>query len=108
MEPVSGVLYSLYRGSPGYGDWVVASLAAAWPGIVGERLAGRCRPVRFRQAELVVEVQDRVWAEALRGVQPRLLEKLRGFTAGAVGDMSVVVAAGEGSRTGCVPGDAAS
>ncbi len=108
MEPVSGVLFSLYRESPQYGDWVVASLGAAWPGIVGERLAGRCRPVRFRQPELVIEARDRVWAEALRGMKPRLLEKLRGATAGAVDDISVVVAAGEGGRTGGAPGDAAS
>jgi hypothetical protein len=104
MEPLSGVLFSLYRGSPQYGDWVVAGLAAAWPGIVGERLAAECRPIRFRQAELVIAARDRGWAEALRGMKPRLLEKLRAATAGAVADLSVVAGeAGGGGRDPVTP-----
>ena len=90
MEPLFGLLFSLHRGTPQYGDWVVACLQGAWPKLLGERLAAACRPARFNGSKLVVEILDGAWADALKSVEPELLEKLRTATAGEVKAIAVV------------------
>jgi len=92
MESLFGVLFSLHRGTSIHGDWVVACLKGAWPRLVGERLALVCRPRSFRGSELVVEILDDSWDEALRSIKEGLQGKLHSATAGEV--KSVLLARG--------------
>ena len=94
MKPLSGVLYSLYRGQPNHGPWVVGCLEGGWARILGERLAAVCRPVWFRDSDLLIEITDGGWERAVRGVKAELLEKIRAATAGEV----------RGIRFGAPPG----
>jgi predicted nucleic acid-binding Zn ribbon protein len=79
MEAISSVLYSLFRNKPGHSEWIVACLEGAWRGIVGENLARVCRPCRFKDSMLVIEV-DVEWEKALRGCEAVLLARLRSAT----------------------------
>ena len=89
MEPLFGVMLSLYREMPDKGGWVVACLEGAWTKLLGDRLASICRPVAFHNAELVIEICDRDWEDAVKNVQPALLEKLRAATAGEVASLCI-------------------
>jgi hypothetical protein len=89
LEQLFGVMMSLYRGTPNKGEWVVACLEGAWSKLLGDRLAAVCRPVAFHGAELVIEICDRNWEDAIEHVQPALLEKLRAATAGEVAALSI-------------------
>jgi hypothetical protein len=82
-------MLSLYRGKPAHGEWIVACLEGAWPKLVGDRLAEICRPVAFRNSELVIEIRDRDWETAVKSVQPELLKKLRIATSGEVTALSL-------------------
>lgn len=88
MEPLVRVLYSLYRGQPNHGQWVVVCLEGSWSKILGERLAAVCRPVSFENSDLRIEILDREWDKAVHGVKPDLLEKLRIATANEVKSIS--------------------
>jgi hypothetical protein len=90
LEQLFGVLLSLHRGTARYGDWVIACLSGAWPRLLGDRLAAACRPARFDGSKLVVEVLDADWTEAIKSVQPELLEKLKAATAGEVKTIAVI------------------
>ena len=89
MEQLFGVLLSLYRGTPKHGEWVVACLQGAWPRLIGDKLASVCHPSRYEDSELLIEIEDPDWEEAVRSVKPLLLEKLRAATAGEVKTISV-------------------
>ncbi len=84
MQPVSSVIYSLFRGSPRHDEWVVACLEGAWTGLLGERLATACKPVRFERSSLLVEVLDEAWIEPLRSCSAELLARIRTATGGEV------------------------
>jgi hypothetical protein len=84
LEKLFGVLFSLYRGTPNHGEWVVACLRGAWPKLLGDRLAAVCEPASFDGSTLVVKILDPQWEEAVRSVRPELLKKLRSATAGEV------------------------
>jgi hypothetical protein len=84
LEKVFGVLFSVWRGAPNQGEWVIACLRGAWPKILGERLAAVSAPVSFDGSILVIEIKDPQWEEAFRSVRPTLLEKLRCATAGEI------------------------
>ena len=84
-----GILFSLYRGTPQHGEWVIGCLKGAWPKLLGGKLAGVCRPVRFENSKLIIEILDPDWEEAVKSVQPALLEKLRTATAGEVRRITV-------------------
>ena len=88
MERVSDILFSLFRGTPQHGDWVVACLEGAWAPLVGERLAAACRPVSFEGSELVIEITDREWDDAIRSLADELLEKIRDATGNEVQQLS--------------------
>ena len=90
MEQLFSVLLSLRRGTPEHGEWVVACLEGAWPKLLGGRLAAVCRPARLEGSELVVEVLDGGWEDAVRSVKPALLERLQAATAGEVKEITVV------------------
>ncbi len=80
----------LCRGTPRHGEWIVACLEGAWSKLLGERLGAKCRPIRFENSELVVQLLDSGWEEAIKGIRPELLAKLRTATAGEVKKISVV------------------
>jgi hypothetical protein len=90
LEQLSRVLFSLKRGTPKHGDWVIACLCGAWTRILGDRLAASCRPVRLENSRLVIEVLDGNWVEAVKSIKPELIEKLYAATAGEVKSISVV------------------
>lgn len=88
MEHVSTVLFSLFRGSPGHGQWVVNCLQGAWPAIVGQGIARVCRPAAFAAFALMIAVEDAAWESALASMKGELLEKIRQATGGEVRDIS--------------------
>jgi hypothetical protein len=90
LKPLGSVLFSLHRGTPQHGDWVIACLVGAWPRLLGERLAAACRPARFENSKLVVEVLDNHWEGAIKSIRSELIEKLRTATAGEVKSIAVV------------------
>ncbi len=77
MEPLSNVLFGIFRGTPRHAEWVLACLEGAWPNLVGERIAGVCRPAQFEGSRLTVEVLDPAWATTLRDMGPELLQRIR-------------------------------
>lgn len=90
MQLLSGILFSLYRGTPIYNDWVVACLRGQWPKLVGERLACFCRPAAFDKSRLVIEILDDAWLEAIKSVKQEILDKLRIATGGEIRSISLI------------------
>jgi len=88
MDSISSVLLSLYRGTPQHGEWIVAFLEGAWTVIVGDQLAKVCRPLRFDRSHLVIAILDPSWADALRGLEAELCNKIRRATCGEVRHLS--------------------
>ncbi len=84
MKAVSDFIYTLYRGTPQHPEWVVACLTGAWHGILGDRVAGCCRPAILRGTELVVEVTDDAWLPVLSDMKEQMLQLVRTATAGSV------------------------
>jgi hypothetical protein len=84
MQHVSTVLYTLYKGTPAHGEWVVACLEGAWRGIFGEPLDRKFRPVRFEAGRLTVEVTDSSWEAAVRGMRREIVDRLDRATSGVV------------------------
>ncbi|MFH1574539.1 MAG: DUF721 domain-containing protein [Acidobacteriota bacterium] len=84
MEPISSVLFSLYRNTPHHGDWVLACLEGAWPAIVGGGLAQACRPVSFAESTLTVGIDDPEWQETLLSMREEIAGKVRRATYGEV------------------------
>jgi len=91
LEHLFDILLSLQQGTARHGEWVVTCLQGAWSRLVGDRLAAVCRPIRFSDSELVVEIVDKDWEEAIRSVQPELLDKLRAATGGKIGAISLTL-----------------
>ena len=77
MEPLSRVLFSLYKDEPQYEDWVISCLQRAWPSLVGPGLSKSCRPVSLRNTVLAVETTDATWQAAIRNLEKEILEKLK-------------------------------
>jgi predicted nucleic acid-binding Zn ribbon protein len=77
MEPLSRVLFSLYKDEPQYGDWVISCLQKAWPNLVGPGLANSCRPVSLKNQVLTVESTDGAWRTAIRSLEKEILKKLQ-------------------------------
>lgn len=74
-RPAAGALRAaLQRAAP---KTPLAAVQAAWAEAVGERLAAAAQPVSERQATVVVECSDPVWAEELDLMQEELLGRLR-------------------------------
>jgi hypothetical protein len=88
LKPLYHVLYTLYKGQPNHGQWVVACLEGSWSKILGERLAAVCGPVSFEKSDLRIEILDRDWDQVMQSVKPALLEKLRTATANEVQSIS--------------------
>jgi predicted nucleic acid-binding Zn ribbon protein len=87
MQPLSGILFGLFRGSPQHDDWVIACLEGAWPALVSEKIAQVCRPTSVRSARLTIEITDAAWDEELRRMEPELLQRIRQGTAGEIREL---------------------
>jgi hypothetical protein len=90
LEQLVSVLFSANRKTPIHGEWIVACLKGAWPKLLGEKLAAVCRPDRFEDSKLVIEVLDDNWTNAVKSVRAELLEKLRILTAGEVKSIAII------------------
>ena len=90
MEPLFIALFSLYRGTPQHGEWIIGCLQGAWRSIVGERLAAACRPVQYSKSELIIEILDKSWEDAVKNLKPELLNKLRAITSCKIGSIRMV------------------
>jgi len=84
MEPISNILFSLYRGTPKHDGWVLACLQGAWAGIVGHRIAEVCHPASFSHHSLRVEVTDASWQQPLEEMREQLLAKIQSGSNGEV------------------------
>jgi hypothetical protein len=88
MEPISVLVYKIFRGTPQHSEWMVSCLQGAWPGIVGEKLAQVCQPAAFEDSRLVIEILDRDWDQAIRSTEKELLVKIRQTTGDEVRRLS--------------------
>ncbi len=84
MEPVSSVMFSIFRGTPRHAEWVVHCLRGAWPALVGKGIARVCRPAAFADSALSIAVEDAAWEGALAGMRDELEERIRNATGGEV------------------------
>lgn len=50
---------------------------AAWPAVIGKRLAGRTRALALVQERLIVEVEDPLWQRNLQALAAPILENFR-------------------------------
>ncbi len=91
MEPISNILFGLFRGTPRHAEWMIACLEGAWRNLVGDRIAAVCRPVRFEDSRLTVEILDPAWDKPLRAMMPELLLRIRSGTGGEVQDLRLVL-----------------
>ena len=53
-----------------YQAWLI------WDQVVGQQIAARARPLRFRQGVLEVQVDHPVWMQQLQMLKPQILDKL--------------------------------
>jgi hypothetical protein len=95
MESVTNTIYSLYRNTPFYHEWIVACLDGAWHGMLGDRIASQCRPLALRNCELVVEVFEKAWFPVLSGMKQELLQRIRNATGGEVRQLMFKMQPGE-------------
>ena len=65
-RPLSASLPEAARLLGGLGALDLALLRRSWASVVGEALAGHCRPVRLHGGVLVVLADDGAWASELR------------------------------------------
>ena len=84
MESLGSVVFSLFRGSPRHGEWVVSCLAGAWPVLVGQQISAACEPRSLEKSILTVQVIVPEWKEALEGLKEEIAAKLRTATGGVV------------------------
>ena len=96
MEPISKVLWKLYRGTSRHNEWVLALLEGMWPALLGERLARACHPRALHDARLTVAVTDSDWAEPLRAMQQDLLRRIAEATGDAVRALTIERGPGSG------------
>ncbi len=88
MKPLFNVIFSLRKGMPDHGQWVITCLEGAWPKLIGDKLAAVCRPAGFEDSDLRIEILDPEWEQALRSVRAELLDKLRSATGNEVRSVS--------------------
>jgi predicted nucleic acid-binding Zn ribbon protein len=55
----------------------LAKVQACWGDVVGEALAGECRPVSERAGEVTIACRSSVWAQELSMMGPELVERLK-------------------------------
>ncbi len=84
LESLFGILFALHKNTPEHGKWVLACLEGAWPKLLGDTLAGVCRPAEFKDSVLFIEVVDKDWEDTLSSMKSELQGKLRTATAGEI------------------------
>jgi hypothetical protein len=84
MDNAFRLLFSLQRGTPCHGQWVVECLRGSWDRIVGRKLAAVCRPEALKGSVLRVQVMDPEWIHTIKGLRAEIQEKLRSETCGEV------------------------
>jgi hypothetical protein len=94
MKLLSQVLYSIHKGTPRHGPWVVACLEGAWYRLLGAQLSRVCRPRSFDASELVIEIIDPAWAQALEDIRKDLEAKLRTATGDEVHHVRLALSSG--------------
>jgi predicted nucleic acid-binding Zn ribbon protein len=90
MEPVSNIIFSIFKGTAQHEEWVLSCLEGAWPVLVGERLASACRPRALKGSRLMVEVLDSEWIPALKDLEDDLLARIEAATGGEVRSLEIV------------------
>ncbi len=84
MDSAFRILFSLQRGTPRHGQWVIECLRGSWDRIVGKKLAAVCRPETLKGEVLRVQVVDPEWMHTIKSLQAEIQEKLRSETCGEV------------------------
>jgi len=84
MDRAFGILFSLQRGTPRHGQWVIECLKGSWEKIVGRKLAAVCCPVELKGTVLKVQVVDNDWMHTVEGMRMEIQGKLRSETCGEV------------------------
>ena len=57
---------------------------------MGERLASACRPIQYSKSELIIEILDKSWEDAIKNLKPELLNKLRAITSCKISSIKMV------------------
>jgi predicted nucleic acid-binding Zn ribbon protein len=57
----------------------ISTVFSEWPAIAGAQLAAHAQPIALRDGELVIEVDDPVWASQLRWLEAELRERIAGL-----------------------------
>jgi predicted nucleic acid-binding Zn ribbon protein len=84
-----------------------ATILGAWPTVVGEDIAGHCRPIGLRDGELTLQAESTAWATQLRLLTPKILDRIReSIGAGVVTKLRIHGPSGPSWRRGLrtVPG----
>ena len=88
-QVIEQVVTSLGQGKK-YHGWRIVSL---WPQIVGEKIAGHSRAVKFSEGTLIVIVEKDVWRQELEMQREHILRRIQAMPGGkAVG--KIVLRAG--------------
>ena len=72
-QPLGAVLDRLVKARGWQRQTAEATVFADWPKVVGEEVAGHCRPVKLEGGELTIEAESTAWATQLRLLAGRLL-----------------------------------
>lgn len=77
MERIKNILGQLLRTVPQYeGKKRAFEVYEAWPGIVGERTAKHCWPLKLLDdGTLLVAAENSAWLQSLRYLEPQILAK---------------------------------
>lgn len=98
--PLSASLDAVVRSLRGPSRTEVGGLFGRWDDAVGEQIAAHVQPVKLDRGELLVEVDDPVWATQVKFLAATIIERLREVAGVAVDriDVRVERRAGRGQR----------
>lgn len=86
MEPIADLLPHVYRKLARDAVDEESLLLALWPGVVGEKLAARTRPLRLRGRTLIVETVAQDWRKQLAQITGDIVRRLNEAAGKAVLD----------------------
>ena len=73
---VSDLLTAVFHGTPTERRLKEGRIWLVWDSVVGKQIAGRARPVSFRDGTLTVAVESAPWMQQLAFLKKGILEKL--------------------------------
>lgn len=76
MQPIKDMLPDFYRRRAGGGDVEQEIVLSCWAVAVGPDIALQTKPVRLERGTLVVDVATEGWRVQLRGLSPRIVNRL--------------------------------